>query len=70
MSGTCYPQSGEGDGDFCSWKSASTVMLGQFSYMLFASLKYVKSCHSCEVDSIGIVLNNTSISNYSGNGFF
>lgn len=23
-----------------------------------------------EVDSIGIVLNNTSISNYSGNGFF
>lgn len=45
VSGTWYPQSGQGDGDFCSWKSASPIMLGQFSYMLFASLKYVKSCH-------------------------
>lgn len=44
---TCsrYPQSGEENGDFCSWKSASAIMLGQFSYMLFASHKYVKSSY-------------------------
>lgn len=47
VSVTCSgcPQSREGDEGFCSWKSALTIMLGQFSYMLFASLKYIKSCH-------------------------
>lgn len=35
----------EWDGDICSWKGASRVMPRQFSYMLFASLRCVKSCH-------------------------
>lgn len=52
----------EGDWDFCGWKSAWRIMLGQFPYKLFASLKSVKSCHV--KDCICIVLSNTSIPHY------
>lgn len=40
-----YLQSREGNQDFCNWKLASRVILGQFSYMLFAFLKSVSRFH-------------------------
>lgn len=40
-----YLQSREGGQDFCNWKFASRLMLGQFSYMLVAFLKSVSRFH-------------------------
>lgn len=47
----------------------SRITPGQFSYLLFASLKSVKSC-PCEINSNGIVLSSISIPHYQKNGFF